>query len=40
LAKDVAAVEKKEKGILAAIAKGTSDRSWVEATLRAKGVIK
>ena len=40
LAKEVALVEKKEKTILANIAAGKLDRSWVEVTLRAKGVIK
>ncbi len=40
LAKLVAAVEKKEKDILAKIAKGTLDRSWVDQVLRAKGVLK
>ena len=32
--------EKKEKGMLARIADGTVDRSWVDAALRAKGAIK
>ena len=36
----VEAVEKKEKNILAQIAKGTLDRSWVDQALRAKGVLK
>jgi regulator of RNase E activity RraA len=40
LAKLVAAVEKKEKEILAQIAKGTLDRSWVDKILRAKGALK
>ena len=40
LAKLVAAVEKKEKEILAKIAKGTLDRSWVDQVLRAKGALK
>ena len=40
LAKLVEAVEKKEKNILAQIAKGTLDRSWVDQALRAKGVLK
>lgn len=40
LAKLVAAVEKKEKEILAKIAKGTLDRSWVDQILRAKGALK
>ena len=40
IAKEVAAVEKKEKGILASIAAGTIDRSWVDVALRAKGAIK
>ena len=40
LAKEVAAVEKKEKDMLAKIANGTIDRSWVEAALRAKGALK
>lgn len=40
LAKLVAAVEKKEKEILAKIAKGTLDRAWVDQVLRAKGVLK
>ena len=33
-------VEKKEKEILAQIAKGTLDRSWVDKILRAKGALK
>ena len=40
LAKQVELIEKKEKAMLASIAAGTLDRSWVEASLRAKGVIK
>ena len=40
LAKEVELVEKKEKTILANIAAGKLDRSWVEVALRAKGVIK
>ncbi len=40
IAKEVALVEKKEKEILAKIAKGSLDRSWVDALLRAKGVLK
>ena len=40
IAKLVAAVETKEKGILASIAAGTIDRSWVDVALRAKGAIK
>jgi len=40
IAKEVAAVEKKEKDILAKIAAGTIDRSWVDVALRAKGAIK
>ena len=40
LAKEVELVEKKEKTILASIAAGKLDRSWVEVALRAKGVIK
>jgi regulator of RNase E activity RraA len=39
LAKLVEAVEKKEKNILAQIADGTLDRSWVDQALRAKGVL-
>jgi regulator of RNase E activity RraA len=40
LAKLVADIEKKEKEIFAKIAKGTLDRSWVDQSLRAKGVLK
>ncbi len=40
IAKEVALVEKKEKEILAKIAKGTLDRSWVDEILRAKGILK
>jgi hypothetical protein len=40
LAKIVAEIEKKEKEIFAKIAKGTLDRSWVDQSLRAKGVLK
>jgi len=40
LVKLVQAIEKKEKQILAEIAKGKFDRPWLDQTLRAKGAIK